>query len=289
MPIMNVPMAESSAFEASYEALEYKFRVRTDLPRIALVADRLLRPFRSSANGRAPVYSLVPLRRGPGYGLWLGRRRLIEVRTTGGLLGRLIFEINGEAIRRTRRVMLLHAGAVAWKRQGVLLPAKRESGKTTLVAGLIRAGFNYLTDEAAVIDPGDGYLHPYPKPLSVDHPSMELLSGLRERLLPELGSGSYIQYQVPPGDLRPRAIGRPCRVRYVVFPQYSPEVPTRLSPITRAEALYTLTQNSFNLEYFDSGGVDVLADVVRDAECFRLTMRDLQSPVRALQKLIQTV
>ena len=46
-----------------------------------------------------------------------------------------------------------------------------ESGKTTLVAGLVLAGLRYLTDEAVAIRPADGGITPFPKALSVDHGS----------------------------------------------------------------------------------------------------------------------
>jgi hypothetical protein len=66
---------------------------------------------------------------------------------------------------RSRRGVFLHAGAVAWRGRGIVLPGASRSGKTTLVAELVRAGAGYLSDEFAVIR-GDRVV-PYPKPLSV--------------------------------------------------------------------------------------------------------------------------
>jgi hypothetical protein len=282
-----VPASEEPRFEACYEALEYAFCVRTDLPRLGPAADLLLRPFRSSTDGRGPAYSLVQLRHSQRYGLRLGRGRLVQLWTTGALLGQLMFDINREAIQRTRRWVLVHAGAVAWKGRGILLPATSESGKTTLVAGLIRAGFDYLTDEAAAIDPETEWLHPYPKPLTLKNPSIDLLSGLRERLLPEFASPHYFEYHVPAHTLRPRSVGRACKVRFVVFPQYRADAQTLLSQVSKGEALFTLSQNSFNLERFGPQGMKVLADLVRDAQCYRLSMHDLESSVRVLQDLVR--
>lgn len=282
-----MPTAKNPPFEGSYEALDYRFRVRTRVPRMGLVADRLLRPFRTSGDGRSPVYSLVRLQGDAGYDLRIGRRRLHQVLTPGAVLGRLIFEINQQAIRCTKSSILIHAGAVAWQGKGVLLPAKMESGKTTLVAGLIQAGFDYLTDEAAVLDPKTGRLHPYPKPLSVEHASVELLPGLRQKLLPEFAWPNYIQYQVPPIDLRPGSVGRTCSITHVVLPQYRPGAPTILSSISRAAALFGLAENTFNLQRFGARGLQVLADLLRNAECYRLSMNDLPSSVGTLKELVQ--
>ncbi|MEO7556114.1 MAG: hypothetical protein ABIV94_05865 [Acidimicrobiales bacterium] len=88
--------------------------------------------------------------------------------------------------------VFVHAGAVAWNGRGVVIPGASYTGKSTLVAELVRAGATYLSDEYAVFDPS-GRLHPYAKPLSlrrsdglqVDH-SVESLGGSAGRESVEL-------------------------------------------------------------------------------------------------------
>ncbi|MCA1592316.1 MAG: hypothetical protein LC754_06635 [Acidobacteria bacterium] len=65
-----------------------------------------------------------------------------------------------------RRRVFVHAGVVAWRGQAVLVPGRTHTGKTTLVAELIRAGATYYSDEFAVLDER-GRVHPYAKPLAV--------------------------------------------------------------------------------------------------------------------------
>jgi hypothetical protein len=62
--------------------------------------------------------------------------------------------------------MFVHAGVVAYGGRTLVLPGKSFSGKTTLVAALVRAGAIYYSDEYAPIDE-DGLVHPYAKPLSL--------------------------------------------------------------------------------------------------------------------------
>jgi hypothetical protein len=62
--------------------------------------------------------------------------------------------------------VFLHAGAVAWKEKAVIIPARSFSGKTTLVAELIKKGALYYSDEYAVLDE-EGFLHSFPKTLSM--------------------------------------------------------------------------------------------------------------------------
>jgi hypothetical protein len=47
-----------------------------------------------------------------------------------------------------------------------VIPGRSHSGKSRLVAALVRAGATYYSDEYAVLD-AKGRVHPYPKPLSI--------------------------------------------------------------------------------------------------------------------------
>ncbi len=62
--------------------------------------------------------------------------------------------------------VFVHAGVVALGDAVIVIPGSSHSGKTTLVAELLRAGALYCSDEYAVVD-ADGWIHPYPKPLGV--------------------------------------------------------------------------------------------------------------------------
>ncbi|HYX29961.1 MAG TPA: hypothetical protein VE863_15575 [Pyrinomonadaceae bacterium] len=62
------------------------------------------------------------------------------------------------------RRVFVHAGVVAWNGKAILLPGLSFSGKSTMVAELLRAGATYYSDEYAVIDE-HGRVHPYPRDL----------------------------------------------------------------------------------------------------------------------------
>ena len=70
--------------------------------------------------------------------------------------------------------VFVHAGAVSWRGQGLVIPGHTMSGKSTLVAALVKAGARYYSDEYAVLD-SRGYLHPYARPLA-----LRATSGIRQ-------------------------------------------------------------------------------------------------------------
>ncbi len=79
-----------------------------------------------------------------------------------------VFESNLQlhVAERSRQRLFIHAGVVGWKGRAILIPGRSFSGKTTLVAELVKAGASYYSDEYALVD-SRGRIHPYAKPLSI--------------------------------------------------------------------------------------------------------------------------
>jgi len=65
-----------------------------------------------------------------------------------------------------RHRVFVHAGVVGWKGKAIVIPGRSYSGKSTLVAALVRGGATYYSDEYAVFD-SRGRVHPFAKPLEL--------------------------------------------------------------------------------------------------------------------------
>ncbi len=124
-----------------------------------------------------------------------------------------------------RKRLFVHAGAVGWRNKAILIPGRSKSGKSTLVAEMVRAGAAYYSDEYAVLD-HQGRIHPYPKPLS-----LRTNSNSRSR-------------RVPVEELGGRCGKKPIPVGLIVASEYKAEArwhPRLLSP---AQAALTLLANT---------------------------------------------
>lgn len=113
-------------------------------------------------------------------------------------------------VEHARDKVFVHAGAVAHRGRAILVPGRSFSGKTTLVAALVRAGAEYYSDEHAVLDER-GLVHPYARPLAV---RVGALDDLPLRRSAESLGGSAGAEPVPVGlvaatDYRPGAIFAP--------------------------------------------------------------------------------
>jgi hypothetical protein len=75
-------------------------------------------------------------------------------------------EVRTEVALRAPDQIFVHAGAVAHQGRGLVLPGASFTGKSTLVAALVRAGATYYSDEYAVLDQ-EGRVHPYARRLAI--------------------------------------------------------------------------------------------------------------------------
>jgi len=66
----------------------------------------------------------------------------------------------------SRDLVFLHAGAVAWRGKGIILPGMSFDGKSTLVYELVKLGAEYYSDDFAILD-REGLLHPFPRDISM--------------------------------------------------------------------------------------------------------------------------
>ena len=283
-----MPGTNSVAFDRCYRALSYTFRVRTQHPEIGRHFDRLLADFRSRRVPGVPTFQITHrAAASQPYAVYRGGRIIQRAPSLAPIIDWVLWQATQEAVERTTEYLALHAGAVARNGKAILLPAPPDSGKTTLSAALTRAGFSYLSDEVALIEPDTALLHPYARALWMEIPSIDLMGPDVRQAIPSdllaLGRG---QYQITPNELRPGSVGKPTRVRFVVAPMYRRGSKTTLEPMSRAEALVAMADQSFNFGRFGVKALPLLERVVKGAECYRLAMGDLEAAVRMVGDLI---
>jgi hypothetical protein len=90
-------------------------------------------------------------------------------RTSGdrtGALAMLGSTVRHHVAQHAPAYVFVHAGVVRICGVGIVIPGSSFSGKSTLVAELMRAGATYYSDEYAVVD-AEGMIHPYATTLSI--------------------------------------------------------------------------------------------------------------------------
>lgn len=193
-------------------------------------------------------------------------------------------------------VLALHAAAV--RSPGgvvVLLAGASGAGKSTLAAALVRAGWDYLGDEAIGVATGATAVG-YPKPLSLDAASCELL-GISERVAdrrtttgapPDLCAPTEVRsdVQVLAGPVGP--IGAVVLLDGGADGAHDPDRtddPLRCEP---HEALVRLAPQAINLAGAGTPGLEVLVDLTTGVPAWRVARAPVAGLVRAVEHLIRT-
>ena len=192
------------------------------------------------------------------------------------------------ARNRHRCFLEIHAGVVSNGDACILLPGPSGSGKSTLTLGLVVAGFDYFSDEVALLEEETFDIRPFPLALGIKPGVMQVLA----RSCPEAATidvhlredGRHVRYLAPPAHCRvPADTTRPAR--WLIFPCYEEGVQTELRPISNSEALRRLLQECTMLpRLLDETRVENLVRWMRKLECFELPMSSLDEAVGLVKR-----
>ena len=270
----------------SYQALGHSFCVRSDDAEVAGYVEAVFEEF-TSDEPAATTYSLMDrgARHKAAYALYADNTRVGLSRSRSRSLATMLWHVNHEVVRLTDpRFVQWHASAAVRDGVCVVMPAPMESGKTTTVAGLLRIGYQYLTDETVAIDGETLLVEPFPKALSVDRGSWSVLADLEPAL-------QFVddQWQVPPRRIRPDVVAARVRPRLIVCPRFRPGVETVLRPLRRAEALLLVAQSTFRFTEDPARNLGVSAQVVAGCDCYDLQIGDLGQAVAQIDHLVSQV
>jgi len=209
--------------------------------------------------------------------------RLATGRSTAAVLGGLAWHINRSVIEHSvDRYVLMHSASATLAGVTVVLAADMESGKTTTVAGLLRSGFDYVTDEAVALDPETCLVSPFPKTLSLDPGSWPLFPECAPRI-----SGHRLQWFVEPYRLGSTVATAPVTApEIVLFPKYVAGATTEVLPVSPAEATHELARMTFDFARHPRRNLETAARVARTATCARLRIGDLEEAVELVHELV---
>lgn len=142
--------------------------------------------------------------------------------------------------------VFVHAGVVGWKGKAIVIPGRSYSGKSTLVAELVRAGATYYSDEYAVFD-SRGRVHPFLKPLE-----------LRDE-------GEYAQTKVTVAELGGHTGTKPLAVGLVLMTHFRSGARWRPRKLTAGKGVLELLFNTVSARRYPERAMATLHRVTSQA------------------------
>lgn len=186
--------------------------------------------------------------------------------------------------------LVFDAAAVEKNGLAAVLPATPGSGRSTLAAALALSGWRLLSEKFTLIDPRTGMIRPLPRPVRVNHHSIDLIRGIAPDAYmdrPSPGPEGTIAHLRPPRDsvLRQHESARP---GWVIFPRWSADTDTRLVPRSRAKSFIALAQGAFNLRQLGVDGFRVGTALIDQSACYDLYYGRVSDAVAAFDRLAST-
>jgi hypothetical protein len=186
----------------------------------------------------------------------------------------------------------IHAGVVGDEQRCLLLPAPPGSGKSTLTASLVHAGFSYYSDEVALLEDATLDVFPVPLALCVKSTGIAVLEHkfpiLRALPSHHRADGKDVTYmplpreRCPSGDRARPAIA-------LIFPRYVASAPAALTPLAKAAALKRLLDECMVVpKGLDVQSVEALVQWISKIPCHDLVYGSADEAVHAIVPLFTT-
>jgi hypothetical protein len=180
-----------------------------------------------------------------------------------------------------------HAGAVSDGSRILVLPGKAGSGKTSLTAALVHAGYRYLSDDLVLMQE-DLTIEGVPFSLSVKESGVALLAPYFPdlRALPTHLRRDKKRLRYLPLASIPTETRSDLPTAWVVFPTYQASGPSQLTPLTVSEALRRLLSCCTLSLPLNKHQVGNFVRWLRGAECYALSIDSLTEAVARINSLI---
>jgi hypothetical protein len=178
--------------------------------------------------------------------LYLNSTRIVRSLDLEEVLDAFESDLHLHIAEQARKRVFVHAGVVGWRGRAILIPGRSFTGKTTLVAELVRAGATYYSDEYAVLD-SRGQVHPFSRPLAI-----------RE-------GDSHKQQKYCVESLGGRSGVKPLPVGLVVVSKYQPGMKWRPRRLSAGQGALALLDNTVSVRRQPEAALGTVQQIVATA------------------------
>jgi hypothetical protein len=195
-----------------------------------------------------------------------------------GLLG-------ASAINASRYFLNIHAGVVGDGESCLLLPAQAGSGKSTLTAALVAEGYQFFSDEYALLQHETLHVRSVPMAMCFKSSGWDVVAGvypqIREVPTHQRFDDKIVRYLAPAPPNAENGFDRVLPASTIIFPKFDPDEATALMPVSKVEALHRLMEECLAIpDWIDQGQVAQLVNWIDGIDCATLTISSLEEAVR---------
>jgi hypothetical protein len=165
----------------------------------------------------------------------------------------------------------MHAGAISYEGNGIILCGETGRGKSALTLALVLKGFKFLSDEVAFIDPHSRKVTPFPRALALRENAISMFPGIIRsehfHLVKSLSGED--KWLVNPVSVVPSCVGTACPVKFILFLDGF-STSTVLTRVPAPEALFRCMKFSHTGAEDPFQSMLSIADVVQNSSSYHL-------------------
>lgn len=185
--------------------------------------------------------------------------------------------------------LIIHAAVVESNGRTFIFPGMPGSGKSTLCAALVCRGWRLFSDEMALVSIEDGLLAPVPRPISLKNQSIPLIKGFSEQavfgqIVADTAKGTVGHMKVPAASIK--LSEKQAAPTFLIFPKYKPDADTKLTSISKGQAMVRVAADCFNYNVLGARGFNCLGDLINQCECYEFEYSRLDEAVALFNKMV---
>jgi len=199
----------------------------------------------------------------------------------------IVFETSwhSQLKKDSAHTLMFHAAVLAQDKGAILFPAESGAGKSTLAAVLASKGWQFFTDELAIIAPESLSVFPCPLSICVKPGSVDFLSAY----YPQLGSlkqyqrldNKKVRYLPVPPPAPGSSIQK--KIRAVIFPQYNKKIQCQLQPVDKKEALKRFLNCGSSGRPLTTGELSSVAAMIEQLPCYALNYLVIDQAIEEIE------
>ncbi|HRP75019.1 MAG TPA: HprK-related kinase A [Rhodocyclaceae bacterium] len=184
--------------------------------------------------------------------------------------------------------LVLHGAVLEREGRALILAADPGSGKSTLCAGLVDAGWRLLSDELTLIDLDCGRIRAIARPVSLKNESINVVRDFGAHTqVGEICVGTtkgVVAHMRPPLESVERR-GESADPAWIVFPGFTRDGRLSVQRVGKAAAFMELTRHAFNYAPLSESAFEALVRVTDACDIYRIAYGGLDEVVPLLDRM----
>jgi hypothetical protein len=284
--------APRHVIEHRYEMLGVVTKVLFETPEQEAIVHPIV-AYLETTDSASPVDSTVTvIRRGEQHFAYVDDVPKYHYRDISALAPMVKGQVALAAVNSQDYFMCLHSGVVSDGDTCIMFPGESGRGKSSMTAAFVKAGFQYCSDEAALLKEDSFEVTPAPVAMCIKETAFDSMATLFPRTtdLPSFNreDGKVVRYFLPPDGVTAPKVDAPMPVKRIIFPNYDPDRSAQLENFDKSAALKIILSECMAIPTdLDAQSMSAFVTWFESIDCYQLTVASIEDTVAVATRMLE--